>query len=79
MGTAATTNRVEKLTKNKNNEKAPQAKSENQKPADPDIFAQLVEKKAYELYQKRGCQDGHDCDDWFEAEKIVESEMISGK
>ena len=79
MGIATTTNRVEKLIKNKNDEKAAQAKSERQKPADPNIFAQLVEKKAYELYEKRGCQSGHDCEDWFEAEKIVEAEMIAGK
>jgi hypothetical protein len=44
-----------------------------------DIFEQRVEKKAYEIYQDRGCQDGHDCDDWLEAEKIVEAEMIAGK
>ena len=79
MGTATTTNRVEKLTKNKNDEKVAQAKSESQKPSDPNIFTQMVEKKAYELYVKRGCQNGHDCDDWFEAEKIVEAEMIAGK
>lgn len=44
-----------------------------------DIFEQNVEKKAYEIYQNRGCQDGHDCEDWLEAEKIVEAEMIAGK
>ena len=44
-----------------------------------DIFEQMVAKKAYEIYQNRGCQDGHDCDDWLEAEKIVEAEMIAGK
>ncbi|MBI5149341.1 MAG: DUF2934 domain-containing protein [Candidatus Omnitrophica bacterium] len=43
------------------------------------IYAQRVEKKAYELYEKRGCQQGCDWQDWFEAERIVEQEMISGK
>ncbi|MBP9855220.1 MAG: DUF2934 domain-containing protein [Candidatus Omnitrophica bacterium] len=47
--------------------------------ADANIFAERVEKKAFELYQKRGCQDGHDCDDWLEAEKLVEDEMIAEK
>lgn len=30
-----------------------------------------VEKKAYELYEKRGCGHGHDQEDWFEAERLV--------
>ena len=79
MGTAAAANRVEKLNKNKNSEKATQTKFEIRKPADPNIFTRLVERKAYDLYEKRGCQNGHDWDDWFEAEKIVETEMISAK
>ena len=29
-----------------------------------------IRKKAYELYEQRGCQDGHDQEDWFEAEKM---------
>ncbi|MBI5415413.1 MAG: DUF2934 domain-containing protein [Candidatus Omnitrophica bacterium] len=43
------------------------------------IYAQRVEKKAYELYEKRGCRHGCDWQDWFEAERIVEQEMISGQ
>jgi hypothetical protein len=38
-----------------------------------------VEKKAYEIYQNRNGQDGHDREDWLKAEKIVEAEMIAGK
>ena len=30
-----------------------------------------IEKKAYELYEQRGCNSGQDWNDWFEAEKIV--------
>lgn len=30
-----------------------------------------IEKKAYELYEYRGCAHGHDWEDWFEAERIV--------
>ncbi len=30
-----------------------------------------IRKKAYELYEKRGCQPGHEWDDWFEAEKCI--------
>ncbi|OGX08896.1 MAG: hypothetical protein A2Z88_10110 [Omnitrophica WOR_2 bacterium GWA2_47_8] len=37
-------------------------------------YYQKVALKAYELYQQRGCCDGSDWQDWFEAEKIVASE-----
>ncbi len=47
--------------------------------ADAHIYGDRVEKKAYELYEKRDRRDGRDWDDWFEAEKIVEAEMIGGK
>jgi hypothetical protein len=31
----------------------------------------LIAMKAYELYERRGRTHGHDIDDWFEAEAIV--------
>jgi hypothetical protein len=34
---------------------------------------EAIQKKAYELYEKRGCCSGHDQDDWLEAEKTVTS------
>lgn len=30
-----------------------------------------IEKLAYELYQRRGCGDGHDREDWLEAERMA--------
>lgn len=33
-----------------------------------------IQKKAYELFEQRGCCHGKDCDDWYEAEKLVKSE-----
>ncbi|GAB1723554.1 MAG: DUF2934 domain-containing protein [Nitrospira sp. CR1.1] len=30
-----------------------------------------IEKLAYALYQQRGQQDGYDCEDWLEAERMV--------
>ena len=39
----------------------------------------MVEKKAYELYEKRGHQQGHEWQDWFEAEKFVEAQLCSEK
>ncbi len=77
MGILTETEKV--AVKIKGNGKAARAKTETKKFVEANVFAQRVEKKAYELYEKRGCQNGHDCDDWFEAEKIVETEMIAGK
>jgi hypothetical protein len=30
-----------------------------------------IRRRAYELYQTRGCEDGHDVDDWLRAEAEV--------
>ena len=46
---------------------------------DAKSFADRVEKKAYELYQRRGYRSGQDWQDWFDAEKLVEDELIAGK
>lgn len=40
--------------------------------SDPDHEAVRV--RAYELYVKRGMEDGHDVEDWFRAEQEVMSE-----
>ena len=37
----------------------------------PKTQHEMIEKKAYELYEKRGREHGKDLDDWLEAEKIV--------
>ncbi len=29
---------------------------------------QRIRSRAYELYQRHGCKDGHELDDWLEAE-----------
>ncbi len=72
-------NRVKKIVKGKGHKKAARGKFQPEKSVDLNIYAQRVEKKAYELFEKRGCQNGYDWDDWFKAEKIVEAEMIAGK
>ena len=36
-----------------------------------DEFYQMVAEKAYELFVARGCEHGHDVEDWAKAEKIV--------
>lgn len=36
---------------------------------------QLIEKKAYELFEKRGYTHGNDFQDWLDAEQIVTREL----
>jgi hypothetical protein len=35
----------------------------------------LIQKKAYELWEKRGRKPGHSMEDWLEAERIVKGRM----
>ena len=35
----------------------------------------LIAKRAFELYQTRGCRDGYDLNDWLEAEREVLSQV----
>ena len=45
---------------------------------DDDNLQQRIAKKAYELYERRGCCHGFDVDDWLEAERIVLGELEIG-
>jgi len=35
----------------------------------------LISRRAYELYQERGCEDGHECEDWLLAESEILREI----
>lgn len=35
-----------------------------------------IRQRAFELFQLRGCQDGHDFDDWMEAEAEVRGKPL---
>ena len=37
------------------------------------ISSEMIAKKAYELYEKRGCQQGFELQDWNEAKRILEA------
>ena len=41
----------------------------------PEEVREKIEKKAYELYEQRGCTPGNELGDWFEAERIVLAEL----
>ena len=41
----------------------------------PDGMWERTSKKAFELWQERGYRDGHDLEDWLDAEAIVMEEI----
>lgn len=41
----------------------------------PDGMWERIAKKAHELWNARGCREGHDLEDWLEAESIVMEEI----
>lgn len=38
----------------------------------------LVRRRAYDLYQRNGCIDGHALDDWLAAEAELDREVLEG-
>lgn len=40
-----------------------------------DGVQERISKKAFALWQERGCRDGHHLDDWLDAETIVMEEI----
>ena len=49
---------------------AKMSKSANQKLNEQDVQS-MIQKKAYELWEKKGGSVGHELDNWLEAERIV--------
>lgn len=44
--------------------------------ASKDQITEMIRKKAYELYEKRGKKPGRPMDDWLEAERIVKQKSF---
>ena len=40
------------------------------------LDAAEIARVAYELYQQRGCVDGHDFEDWLKAEAMVRQQQV---
>ena len=38
---------------------------------------QQIQQRAYELYEQRGRTDGHDLDDWLQAEREIKGPMAN--
>ncbi len=36
-----------------------------------ELTEELIQQRAYYFYEKRGCEDGHDLDDWLQAEAEI--------
>jgi hypothetical protein len=45
----------------------------------PDELQEQVSRRAYELYEARGREDGHDLDDWLRAESDVAQQQSESK
>jgi Protein of unknown function (DUF2934) len=45
--------------------------------SDEELYDQVA-RKAYELYEQRGEEHGHDLDDWLTAERLVQEELLHG-
>ncbi len=41
------------------------------KKVDEQLVREMIERKAYEIYEQRGREPGKELDDWLEAEKII--------
>jgi hypothetical protein len=39
-------------------------------------FYARVARRAYDLFERRGREEGHDVEDWLEAERLVKDEML---
>lgn len=39
-------------------------------------FYARVARKAYDLFERRGREEGHDVEDWLEAERLVKDELL---
>jgi hypothetical protein len=49
---------------------------DNGEPFSGPEFNARVARKAYELFERRGRQEGHDVEDWLEAERLVKEEIL---
>jgi hypothetical protein len=43
----------------------------------PDQIQECIRKRAYEIYEARGREDGHDLDDWLIAESEVTRDLTA--
>ena len=73
---------MSKKTTTKSTRLAPRSAAPRLSPAEqkrpielPDGMWERIVKKAYELWDTRGRREGHDLEDWFDAEAVVMEEI----
>ncbi|HLI62466.1 MAG TPA: DUF2934 domain-containing protein [Terriglobales bacterium] len=42
-----------------------------------ELTEELIRKRAYEFYEQRGCEHGHDLEDWLKAEAEVMGKKVA--
>jgi Protein of unknown function (DUF2934) len=47
-------------------------------PQRPTIADTDIARRAYELYLARGCEDGHEVQDWLQAERELNGSSVAG-
>jgi hypothetical protein len=62
----------------KRREKSPQHAQPHRLTMSAEKLYDQVAYKAYELYEQRGEEHGHDLDDWLAAERLVQEELLHG-
>lgn len=45
--------------------------------SDVEFYARVA-RRAYDLFERRGREEGHDVEDWLEAERLVKDELLQG-
>ena len=43
----------------------------------PEVTEDAIRKRAYELFEQRGCEPGHDAEDWLQAEAEITEKPCS--
>ena len=75
MPTRKTPTRRKTTTNKGKGRVAPTARRDEQPIELPDGMWERISRKAYELWEQRGCQDGTALRDWLDAEEIVMEEI----
>jgi len=55
--------------------KKPTESTEQHKDVLQPELEEMIRRRAYEIYQARGSEDGHEMDHWLEAEKEIRAEQ----
>lgn len=72
-----TTSKAPHVTRNKERTNPRKGSAPRLTISDDELY-ERVARKAYELYQQRGEEHGHDLEDWLTAERLVQQELLHG-